>query len=74
MTDIYTVDWHTNMWFVCDVPGTEYARSMAKLAKTLQQTINEDVRLAVFFRLFAFTRITNCYRMKMVKKHTNCVL
>jgi len=33
---------------VCDMPGTEYARSMAKLAKTLQQTISEDVRIAIF--------------------------
>jgi len=31
----------------CDMPGTEYARSMAKLAKTLQQTISGDVRIAV---------------------------
>jgi len=58
---------------VCDVPGTEYARNMAKLAKTLQQTINEDVRLAVFLCLFAFNIITYCYRMKIVTNHTDCV-
>ena len=33
---------------MCDVPGTEYSRNMAKLAKTLQQTISEDVRIVYF--------------------------
>jgi len=43
--------WSESLWlmmFVYDVPGTEHARTMAKLAKTLQQTVSEDVSVPSF--------------------------
>jgi len=56
---------------VCDVPGAEYARSMAKLAKTLQQTMNEDVRLAVSIAVdYHYMLLWNAYS---VKKYGNCI-
>jgi len=42
-----------------DVSGTEHARTMAKLAKTLQQTITEDVSMCVNVLILEYYDLAN---------------
>jgi len=64
------------MFLVCvhDLSGTEYARNMAKLAKTLQQTINEDVRHAVFCVHSVDSNYMLLQYTDSVKNHCYCTL